>query len=124
MLKIKSDGTIEMSRGDSVYVTVNLYDSEGNPYILKETDKLFFSAKKKATDKNYAIPPVELGGENRMTIGIEPEMTADLQFGEYWYDVQLVSYGSTSATGSPRCNTVVKPSKLIINEVITAFGDR
>lgn len=124
MLKVRSDNSITMSRGDSVYVTINLYDAEGQPYVLKDTDKLFFSAKAKTTDKNYAIPPKELGGEDRKTICLEPEDTYDLPFGTYFYDVQLVSYGSTGEGGSPRCNTIIKPSKLVIEEVVTAYGDR
>lgn len=117
MLKIKSDGTITMSRGDSVYITVNVYDSEGQEYLLKEGDKLYFSAKSKATDKNYAISPKVLGGDKGTTIEIEPEDTADLSFGTYLYDVQMI-------TANGKCNTIIKPSKLIIEEVITAHGDR
>jgi hypothetical protein len=113
MLKVR--GTeIAFNRGDDVCLKINVYDSEGNPYELQEGDKLFFSAKTKANDKGYAIPPKEL---EKDVIHIRPEDTYDLPFGTYVYDVQLRTAGG-------RSSTIIEPSSLVIKESITAFGDR
>lgn len=117
MLKVKSNGTINMSRGDSISLTINLSDSDGNEYILQEGDRLFFSAKKKATDESYAISPILLTGEKGTTLHLDASDTYDLEFGTYLYDIQLV-------TANGKTNTVIKPTQLIIEEAITAYGDR
>lgn len=113
MLKVKGT-TITMSRGDTISLTINLYDSEGQPYQMAEGDKLIFSAKTKATEKNYAISPIELDGTK---LNLEPSDTFDLEFGTYLYDIQLV-------TANGKYNTIIPPSQLIIEPVITAYGDR
>lgn len=113
MLKVRGT-TITFNRGDDIYIQVNVYDSDGQPYVLREKDKLYFSAKAKATDKNYAIPPKELDID---VVHIAPEDTYDLAFGEYIYDVQMI-------TAEGHKTTIIKPSPLIIEEAITAYGDR
>lgn len=114
MLKVKSNGVINMSRGDTISLDVNIVDADGNDYELKEDEELYFSVKAKSTDKNYAIPPKKLDGK---TLHLASEDTYDLDFGNYLYDIQL-----RKADG--RCNTIIKPTQLVIEEVITAFGDR
>lgn len=113
MLKVR--GTkITFNRGDDIYIKVDIYDSEGQTYTLREGDKLFFSVKRKETDKNYAIAPKELDYD---VIHISPEDTYDLAFGTYVYDVQMV-------TAEGRSNTIIKPSVLTLEPAITAYGDR
>lgn len=118
MLKVQKT-TVTFNRGDDVCLVVNVYDSEGQPYVLQEGDKLFFSAKAKAKDQNYAIPPkqLEIDSNNRPVIHIEPTDTYDLEFGTYLYDVQMI-------TAQGKSSTIIKPSQLIIEEAITAYGDR
>jgi hypothetical protein len=118
MLKVKGT-TITFNRGDDVCLKVNVYDSEGQPYTLQSGDALYFSAKAKAKDSNYAIPPkkLELDSENAPVIHIEPKDTWDLEFGTYVYDVQMITAGG-------RSSTIIKPSPLVIEESITAYGDR
>lgn len=114
MLKVKNNGTVSMSRGDTVYLNVEILDAEGEPYTLKEGDKLYFAAKKKATDRDYAIPPKLLNGT---LLELTSSDTYDLDFGSYLYDIQL-------RTADGRSNTIIKPSPLIIEETVTAYGDR
>jgi hypothetical protein len=114
MLKVKSNGSIIMSRGDTVSLDVYITDSEGQEYILKEDESLYFSAKQKLTDKNYAIPPKKLDGK---TLHLMGEDTYDLDFGTYLYDIQL-------RKSDGRCNTIIKPTELVIEGAITAYGDR
>lgn len=114
MLKVKTNGEISMSRGDTISLDINITDADGNDYVLQEGEELFFSAKEKVTDKNYAISPKKLDGT---TLHLSSSDTYELDFGTYLYDIQL-----RKADG--RSNTIIKPTKLIIEEVITAFGDR
>lgn len=113
MLRVKNNGVISMSRGDTISLDVNITDSDGNDYVLQQGEELIFSAKRNANDKDYAIPPKKLVGK---TLNLESEDTYDLDFGTYLYDIQLIS--------GDRSNTIIKPTELIIEEVITAFGDR
>jgi hypothetical protein len=113
MLKVR--GTeISFNRGDDVSLTLTIYDVDGAPYELQEGDKLYFSAKAKIDDPNYAIPPKELEGN---VIHIVPADTYDLAFGKYVYDVQFVTAGG-------RKSTIIEPSTLEIKGSVTAFGDR
>ena len=113
MLKVR--GTkITFNRGDDIFLQVDIYDSEGQPYTLREGDKLYFSVKRKETDKNYAIAPRELDHD---VIHILPEDTYDLAFGTYVYDVHMV-------TAEGRSTTIIKLSTLTLEPAITAYGDR
>lgn len=104
---------ITMNRSDSVFITVTIRDQQGNPYELRDGDKLFFAAKKKATDTDYAIAPKELIGN---VLEITTADTEFLSFGTYSYDVILMdSKGYIS--------TVISPSSLIITDSMTSIGD-
>lgn len=113
MLKIKGTD-ITFNRGDSIYLNVNVYDENGEPYNLQTGDALYFGVKAKLKDKNYAIPPKKLEGT---LLSIEPEDTYDLDFGEYVYDIQLI-------TANGRSSTIIKPSAFIIEPTVTAYGER
>lgn len=113
MLKMRGN-KITMSRGDFVCFAVDLRDVEGEEITLREGDALYFSAKKKETDVNYAIPPKKLDGN---VLTLYSEDTYDLKFDTYLYDIQLV-------TKEGRTSTVVKPTPLVIEETVTAYGDR
>ena len=105
---------ITFNRGDDIYIQMTVYDVDGQPYVLKEGDKLYFSAKTKATDKNYAIPPKEFEYD---VLHLAPEDTYDLAFGTYIYDVQLITAGG-------RTTTILKESEMIVEAAITAYGNR
>lgn len=113
MLKIKGTD-ITFNRGDSIYLNITVYDENGAEYELQEGDALYYSVKAKLKDKNYAIPPKKL---EKTLLSILPEDTYDLDFGEYVYDVQLI-------TANGRSSTIIKPSAFIIEPTVTAYGDR
>lgn len=118
MLKVRGN-VVTFNRGDDICLKIDVYDSEGQLYKLQEGDTLYFSAKAKAKDVNYAIPPkkLEMNDNKEAIIHLEPKDTYDLNFGTYYYDVQLITAGG-------RASTIIKPTQLIIEESITAFGDR
>ncbi len=104
---------ITMNRSDSVFITVTIRDQQGNPYELRDGDVLYFAAKKKATDLDYAIAPKKLIGD---VLEITTADTEFLDFGTYSYDVKLVdSKGYIS--------TVISPSNLILTDSMTSIGD-
>ena len=113
MVKI-TGSTITMNRSDSVFITVTVRTAQGEVYELQEGDKLTFSAKKKATDSDYAIAPKLLNGN---VLEITSLDTEHLAFGTYIYDVVLT-------TKSGYTTTIVEPSNLVIKESITSAGDR
>lgn len=113
MLKMRGN-KITMSRGDFACFTVELRDVEGNTIELREGDALYFSAKKKETDVNYAIPPKKLDGN---VLTLQSEDTYDLKFDTYLYDIQLI-------TKEGRSSTIIELTPLVIEEVVTAYGDR
>lgn len=106
--------TITMNRSDSVFITVTVRTNQGEIYELQEGDKLFFAAKKKATDTDYAIAPKELQGNVLELTSLDTEQ---LSFGNYMYDIRLT-------TKNGYTTTVIKPSILTIEESITGIGDR
>ena len=113
MLTVKGTN-ITMNRSDSVYITVTVRQAGGEEYQMQEGDKLYFAAKKKATDKDYAIAPKALEGN---VLELTPLDTEQLDFGTYVYDVRLV-------TAKGFTSTIIKPSNLVIEESITGVGDR
>lgn len=113
MLTVKGSN-ITMNRGDDVYITVTVRQAGGQEYVLQEGDTLYFAAKKKATDKDYAIAPKALIGN---TLELSPLDTEQLDFGTYVYDIRLVTAKGFSST-------IIKPSSLVIEESITGIGDR
>lgn len=116
MISIKGT-TITMNRSDSVFITVTVRDAQGGIYDLQENDTLYFSAKRKSTDPDYAISPKPLVGN---VLEITTEDTEQLAFGTYIYDVRLVT---TRQDGTKYSTTIIKPSSLIIEESITSVGD-
>ncbi len=82
--------TISLTRGDSFYLTVAFTDDdEGAPYEPQTGDSVRFALKKNIEDEECLVLkeiPIET-----MVLYLEPEDTKDLDFGVYWYDIQLTT---------------------------------
>lgn len=82
-----NDNDISLTRGDTLFLTVDLTDSDGDPYVPQEGDTLRFAMKKKISStelimlKNIPI--------STLTFEIEPEDTKELKYGSYVYDIEL-----------------------------------
>lgn len=88
MLKI--DGySIELTRGDTLHLTITLQDSEGNPVTLTDQDKLWFRLKKKAKDGFILIE--KLGDPVQSLIVLDELDTEDIPFGRYKYEIEVVT---------------------------------
>lgn len=90
MFAIYDDNTIELTRGDSCAIGLKLIDIEGNPYEPEEGDELFIRLKKKPRD-NYELLFEKKGTLDPMEFQLEEEDTMNLDFGTYYYEIELVS---------------------------------
>ena len=96
MLKI--EGTkIELTRGDTLYLTVRLKNAGGTDYEPEQGDRVWFRMKKRATDTESVIyKEFDL---DTMTIRIDPQDTENLTVGyNYPYNIRAVRNDSDVAT--------------------------
>ena len=100
---------ISLTRGDSAYLTLEIdVNNTGQRYSRQEGDSLVFTVKR-SYDYSESILRKEIEG---LTLILDPEDTEKMNYGEYWYDVQLTT----------KCGNVYRvicPSMLTIREVVT-----
>lgn len=77
---------ISMTKGDTVYIKVDIVYSNNDDYELKKGDSLTLSVKKYADDIEYIF---QKNITDTDIIIINPEDTINLTSGRYVYDVQL-----------------------------------
>ena len=103
----KNDNTIYITRGDSLTVTITLVDENGYPYETQEGDIIYFRVKKSAYAADILIEKeVDL---DTYEIDFVESDTKDLAFGEYRYEVEVV-------TEQDDHYTVIKNAPFIIGE--------
>lgn len=79
---------IILTRGDSFYATVTLTNrSTGEPYIPQEGDVIRFGMKKSPFDTECLVTKVI--PNDSLLFYLEPDDTKQLQFGVYYYDIEL-----------------------------------
>lgn len=105
-----SENEIHITRGDTGKIDLDIKTSEGEPYVRDEGDVVKFTVKAAPTDLQYVIQKT-IDEENTFTI--EPEDTAKLNYGVYFYDVQI-----TRAEDNSVC-TIITPSQFVIEEEVT-----
>lgn len=94
MFDVSSNGVIKITRGDSAYLTINVTDADGNPYILENEDKVRAQVRSKYNDdENEGFlfeGEVTDNGDGTVVWHIRPEDTATANPAiAYYYDVQL-----------------------------------
>lgn len=109
MFVVSKSGEIELTRGDSATLNVNITDDAGQPYTIRESDTLTFSMKKTVKDPKPCVQKI-VTGYNK--IHIEPKDTASLEFGGYFYDIELL-------TAEGDVYTVVEKTAFKIREEVT-----
>lgn len=92
MLKV-NDKTITLTRGDSLAIKLDIFDSEGNAYTPSSGDTIRFAMKKSYSDSECLISKVI--PNDTMMLSLAPSDTKDLAFGSYVYDIEI-----TFATGA------------------------
>ncbi len=91
MLYVNTDGTIQLTRGDTARLIVAIKnDLDGSGYELNADDVLRLTIKKTVNDSTPAVQKTVVGS---CKFHIEPEDTQELAFGKYLYDVELTTSG-------------------------------
>ena len=87
------DNRIFLTRGDTCVIGITLTNMDGTAYEPKPDDVIIFRMKRNATKA-----PTEMLIEKEadivdgeITVGIGPSDTVELAFGEYHYEVELVT---------------------------------
>lgn len=107
MYKVENDN-VYITRGDSAVLNLSI---EG--YTAQEGDTLTFSVKKNCND---AQPVIQKSIDTtEMTITIDHEDTANLEFGDYFYDVQLRRDNGEKVT----YHTVIIPHQFAVGAEVT-----
>ena len=87
MFTVYDDGSIELTRGDTAYLSVPIQNEvTGEAYDVGPEDTLTLTVKKSVKDAAVGFQKIIQGGN---TFHIKPEDTRALDFGKYKYDVQL-----------------------------------
>lgn len=109
MLKISSDNTIMLTRGDTARIQVTITSADGTAYAPSQTDQIRFAVKKRYTDVEPLIL-IDIPAST-MLLEISPEHTSSLSFGTYRYDIQI-----TMADGT--VDTFIDRKEFIITEEV------
>lgn len=109
-----------LTRGDSAEITLIIRDRvTGAVFIPGPDDQLTFTVKRELSDEKTVIEKHLDRGilrrENDCVLILIPEDTAQLPFGTYWYDVELV-------LDSGYTDTIIPPSPFIIAGEVTTHG--
>lgn len=91
MLTIYENNKIRLTRGDTMRLSINLTNSEGDPIVLSDTDSIIFRLKKNA--KNESLLIEKQGSPVEMLIELDEADTVDIPFGKYKYEIEVVYEG-------------------------------
>lgn len=106
MFLVDSNNNITLTRGDSASLCVDLYDANGDQYVLKEGDYIVFSM---AADYDTAAILKKVSASP--SIALTPADTQELAVGVYLYDIAI-------RTSSGNVYTPIGVSKFIITSNI------
>ena len=88
MLHIDESDHIFLTRGDTADIEVSIYDENGDPYTLDPaTEKIVFTVKRIYTQQ---YPVIEIVSTTN-SFHFSSDMTDTLSFGDYKYDIVLIS---------------------------------
>lgn len=102
------NNTITMTRGDTAVLKLDIIDEQGIPYVPTNSDVVLFTLKRNVMEKDVIFQKSMVDGK----IIIHPQDTAHLDYGSYFYDVELTKENGFVAT-------VIPPHRLIIAEEVT-----
>lgn len=102
------NNNISITRGDSAIFALKIEKADGEPYKIGEGDTVIFTVKKSTFDKDIITQKTVVNG----VITINPDDTKSLEYGTYYYDVEL-----TRADGF--VSTVISPHKFIVEQEVT-----
>lgn len=102
------NNTITLTRGDTAVLKLDIIDEQGIPYDVTDSDVVIFTLKRSVLDKAVVFQKSMVDGK----ITIQPQDTANLEYGQYFYDVELTKEDGFVAT-------VIPPHRFVIAEEVT-----
>ena len=102
------NNTITLTRGDTAVLRLDITDDKGNPYKLTDSDVVIFTLKRSVMERDVIFQKSMVDGK----IVIQPQDTANLEYGQYFYDVELTKEDGFVAT-------VIPPHRFIVAEEVT-----
>lgn len=88
--------SVSLTRGDSAILDVSAHYEDGSAYTPAEGDKIYFRVRKKAG--LYQVDIEKEVNTSTMQLSLAPEDTRGLNFGEYRYELELVTAGGFHST--------------------------
>lgn len=108
---------ISIVRGTTNYFRVDVFDPDGNKFIMNGVEKLVLAVKQNPTDNEKLIlKTIPGGGETEYIFSFYPEDTINIEPGRYMYDVALQS-------GSSVFYNVIEASLFEIKPNVAELGD-
>ena len=86
MLYIDEEQNIELTRGDTGFFTIALKNNRGEDYTPQVGDSLRFAMSKTYGGEVLVLKSIPI---DTLTLEIEPQDTAGLNFGKYKYDIEF-----------------------------------
>lgn len=102
------NNNISITRGDSAIFALTIKKADGKPYEIAEGDTIIFTVKKSTFDAKIIAQKKVVDG----VVRLHPDDTKGLEYGTYYYDVEL-----TQADGF--VSTVISPHKFIVEQEVT-----
>lgn len=102
------NNNISITRGDSAIFALAIKKADGSPYKIAEGDTVIFTIKKSTFDTKIITQKKVVNG----VVRLNPDDTKGLEYGTYYYDVEL-----TQADGF--VSTVISPHKFIVEQEVT-----
>lgn len=106
MFEVTADNKIKLTRGDYACFDIEIYDYDDTPYVPEAGDVVTFTVKRSVSAKDHLIQ------KEGTTVEILGEDTEELNYGRYYYDVQL-----THANGHR--DTFITPTEFYVTEEVT-----
>lgn len=93
---------LSMVRGDTFAFSVSMI-KDGTPIHFQDGDKLYFTVKRSGLEKHSLISKVvkEFAADGSASIHIEPKDTKEIAFGNYVYDIELITKAGSVSTIVP-----------------------
>ena len=87
MLDVQGNN-IHLTRGDTMFLDIQLNTESGEAYALNEGDKVFFRVKRNASSKDILI---QKEVTHDLVLQLDEADTVNMNFGSYYYEVELVT---------------------------------
>ena len=110
MLKLQGN-TIYITKGDTLDLTVNILDQDGEAYTPDPNDVIRFALKKKYTDPEPLILQTIPSGTLRLRVESDVTETLEVSKTPYVYDIQITMVDGT-------VDTFIDCQKLYVTEEV------